>query len=498
MSGLKKASLILILFAIISKSLGILREVLIAYYFGTSRELDAYIIGMNIPLLVMNLIAGEALVASFIPIFSSFLAKGEERKASEFGSTIINLTSLIFLAITCISFIFAPFLVKITAPGFSPDIYQLAIKLTRIMLFSMIFFSLSSIFRSILNSYQSFTLPGLQQTALNLSIILIIIIGVPFLGVYALAWGFLLGSIIQLLIQIPSAAKKIRYGFFLSKTDGFFSSFLPLLLLAPIGQLNIMVTKIIASMLGEGNISALGYSEKMMEIANNLLAVPISTVIFPYLATSFHKQDLEGFAKHLKKGMNILFFATLPITLFFLFFSHPIIEVLFKRGLFLERSVKLTSCALFYYAFTGLFGSLNYLLVHAFYSLRRIGVIVGLMCISFVANILLAIVLSKLIGIGGITLAMSISSCLLFFLLFFFLSKEIDFQIKDWLSKISLICIIQIMVFFFGFLFYSYLPFVEILRLILASLSILASISFLSWAFKIEEFIWLTNLIRKR
>jgi putative peptidoglycan lipid II flippase len=366
------------------------------------------------------------------------------------------------------------------------------------MLFSMIFFSLSSICRSILNSYQSFTLPGLQQTVLNLSIILMIIIGVPFFGVYALAWGFLFGSIIQLLIQIPSVAKRIRYGFSLSKTSGFFSAFLPLLLVVPIGQLNIMVTKIIASMLGEGNVSALGYSEKMMEIANNLLAVPISTVIFPYLSVSFHKQDLEGFAHHLKKGMNILFFATFPITLFFLFFSQPLIEILFKRGLFSERSVELTSTALFYYAFAGLFGSINYLLVYAFYSLRKIRVIVGLMSISFVANILLAILLSKLIGIGGITLSMSISSCLLFFLLLFFLSKEIGFQIKDWLLKMALRCIMQIVVFCFIFWFYTWLPLGQVLRLVVASISILISISLLSWAFKIEEFIWLIGLIKRR
>ncbi|MFH0775077.1 MAG: lipid II flippase MurJ, partial [bacterium] len=190
MSGLKKAGLVLILFAIISKALGILREMLVAYYFGTTSQLDAYIIGMNIPLLIMNTLAGEAIVASFIPIFTAFLAKGDERAASEFGSTIINLTTIIFLALTLIYLLFTPLLVKITAPGFSPVTYQLATRLTRIMLFSMIFFSFSSICRSILNSYQSFTLPGLGQSVLNASIILMIIIAVPFFGVYALAWGF--------------------------------------------------------------------------------------------------------------------------------------------------------------------------------------------------------------------------------------------------------------------------------------------------------------------
>ncbi|MEK9150344.1 MAG: lipid II flippase MurJ, partial [Candidatus Desantisbacteria bacterium] len=156
MSGLKRAGFILILFAITSKLLGILREMLVAYYFGTSPQLDAYIIGMNIPLLIMHTLAGEALVASFIPIFTGFLAKGDEREAEKFACSIINLTTSVFLGLTLICLLFTPFLVKITAPGFSEGTYQLAIRLTRIMLFSMFFFSLSSISRSILNSYQNF------------------------------------------------------------------------------------------------------------------------------------------------------------------------------------------------------------------------------------------------------------------------------------------------------------------------------------------------------
>jgi putative peptidoglycan lipid II flippase len=369
----------------------------------------------------------------------------------------------------------------------------------------MLFFSLASISQSILNSFGDFILPGLRQTTLNLSLILMIVLGTASLGVYALAIGFLVGSASQLFIQFPSLIKRIRYYFKISLADEatkcFFFLFLPLLLGMVINQLNILVDKIVASLLGPGNVSALNYAERMMEMTKSVLGVAVATVIFPHLSIASYKKDLEDFIQPLKKGINLLFFTTFPITLSFLFFTSPIIEILFKRGLFGDTSLTLTSQALFYYAFAAFFITINYVLIRAFYALRKVKLTVIATTFCLIINIVLNLTLSRVMGVGGITAATSISNGLLFFLLMYLLDKEVGLEIRSWLLRVVIIGMTQLIAFGLGFCIYNVLAGFEnllMIRLSVVAIIILASLCLLSWLFKIEEFNWIVSLIRRK
>jgi putative peptidoglycan lipid II flippase len=419
LAGLKKASAILIGLALISKFLGLGREVLIAYFFGTTGELDAYIVGMTWPLLILMFFAGGAFTGAFIPVFTGYLARGERENAQRFSGNMLCLLSLLFLGLTVAAEFAAPQLVTLMAPGMASSSSALAVRLTRIMMFSLIFFFLATYIQSVLNSFNHFTLPGLRQTVLNISIIIAALLS-PILGIEALAYGFLAGSVLSIIVQLPALknrgwALRPALNFSDPSMKSFFTLVLPLMGVVFLVELNILIDRAVASFLGEGNIAALGYSERLMDISRSVLGVSVATVVFPKLSTDHALGGTEEFSKTLTKAIRILFFTCWPITLGFLFFSEPAVRLLFGRGVFGDASVDLTATAIFHYSFAAFFISINYVLMRAFHAQKRVLLTLAVTSGALIINMELNLILSTRLGLGGITLATSISSGLITF-----------------------------------------------------------------------------------
>jgi len=497
MTSIKTATFLLVAFSVLSKILGIAREIIIAYLFGTSSNLDAYIISMTMPNNIMHLIVGSTFLIPFISVFSKHLANNDEIRAWKFASNVINICAILFgLFIIPITILFAPYIVKLFAPGFKQETYNLAVSLTRIMLPSMIFFSLATVTQGILNSYQYFTTPGLKSIILNLTMITTMILGYRFIGIYSLAIGFLLSSIFQLLIQLPALFQRMKEYFLNISFDedfiNFVNFFLPLIIITGINELNILVDRMIASMLSEGSVSALNYSSNLMQASENIFGVSLATVLFPKLTTFKHKGNLDEFKNILSKGITILFFSTLPITFLYIFFGEPIIKLVFQRGAFDSSSTLITNKALFYYSFAAFFMSANYVLLRALYALEKIKVVVVVTSVSLIINFFLNILLSKFMGIGGITLATSISTGILFLSAFNIILKQIGMKnLNKIIPKFGEIFLIQFFSFFIGWLVYMILK-INFIPAIFISFIIFI---ILSSAFKIEEYFWIKDFL---
>jgi putative peptidoglycan lipid II flippase len=475
MISIKTATFLLVAFSVLSKILGIAREIIIAYLFGTSSNLDAYIISMTIPNNIMHLIVSSTFLIPFISVFSKHLANNNEIKAWKFTSNVINMCAILFGLFIPITILFAPYIVKLFAPGFKQETYNLAVSLTRIMLPSMIFFSLATVTQGILNSYQYFTTPGLKSIVLNLTMITTMILGYRFIGIYSLAIGFLLSSIFQLLIQLPALFKRMKKYFLNISFDedfiNFVNFFLPLIIITGINELNILVD---------------------MQSSENIFGVSLATVLFPKLTTFKHKGNLDEFENILSKGITILFFSTLPITFLYIFFGGAIIRLVFQRGAFDTSSTLITNRALFYYSFAAFFMSANYVLLRALYALEKIKVVVVITSVSLIINFLLNILLSKFMGIGGITLATSISTGILFLSAFNIVLKQIGMKnLNKIIPKFGEIFLIQFFSFFVGWLVYM------ILKINFISAIFISFIIFiiLSSAFKIEEYFWIKDFL---
>jgi len=255
------ASLILTGAALASRILGWIRLLVIGSQFGATSDLDAYFAAFRIPDAIFQLVVAGALSAALIPVFSSYRARGDEDEAWKLASSIINLVLIALIVISVLMAIFAPFFVPIVAPGFDQPTTDLTVKLTQIMLISPVLIGMGAVVSGILNSYQQFTIPSLAPLAYNLVIIAAAIFLAPIIGIEGLAIGVVIGSAAHLAIQLPSLArvgKRFEFSINLDhpgvRKVGRLMG--PRMLGLAAGQLNFLVSTILASTLVAGSLTA--------------------------------------------------------------------------------------------------------------------------------------------------------------------------------------------------------------------------------------------------
>ena len=204
----RAAALVMALF-VVSRFLGLAREVIIGHQFGTSPDLDAYLAAFRLPDILFQLVAGGALGSAFIPTFAGLLAQERRRQAWRLASSVINLVMLILTAVSFLAGVLAQPLVRyIIAPGFTPAQQALTVDLMRLMLLTPLIFGASGVVMGILNSCQHFLLPALAPALYNLAIIGGAVGLAPSRGVEGLAVGVVAGALLHLLVQIPGLARQ--------------------------------------------------------------------------------------------------------------------------------------------------------------------------------------------------------------------------------------------------------------------------------------------------
>ena len=191
---------------VLSRVLGLVRELVISYQFGTSRDLDAYQAAFRIPDLIFQIVAAGAMGAAFIPVFTSYIAHDDDEGAWRMSSTVLNVTFIVMAGAAVLAAVFANQLVPLVAPGFDAEARALTVSLMRIMLIQAVVASMSGLVTATLHSYQDFLLASLAPVVYNLSIILAGLFLAPRagFGVHGLAIGVAAGSVMHLLIQMPA------------------------------------------------------------------------------------------------------------------------------------------------------------------------------------------------------------------------------------------------------------------------------------------------------
>ncbi len=198
---------------LISRILGLVREQVLAAYFGAGFFTDAFLVAFRIPNLLRDLFAEGAMSASFVPIFTKHLKDFGKEDAMRLASVMINFLLVVLSALTLLIFLFARYLVYILASGFTPEKAALTVELTRIMSPFLLFVALAAVFMGILNTYGRFFIPSLAPAVFNIFLILAGIFLSPLMPsigqepIVAMAIGALAGGVGQLLIQVPSARK---------------------------------------------------------------------------------------------------------------------------------------------------------------------------------------------------------------------------------------------------------------------------------------------------
>ncbi|HUX76202.1 MAG TPA: murein biosynthesis integral membrane protein MurJ [Anaerolineae bacterium] len=402
----KAATLVMGLF-VVSRALGLVRQVAIGALFGTSGDLDAYLAAARISETVFLVVAGGALGSAFIPTFADHLARGDDGGAWRLASAVANLALIVLTAIAGLTAIFAPALVRtVIAPGFDPPQRALTASVLRLMLISPVIFGVSGVVMGALNAHQHFLLPALAPSAYNLSIIGGALLLGPRLGVWGMAVGVVVGAALHLLVQVPGL---VHYGARYVPTLGLDDPSVrevgrlmaPRILGTAVAQLNFVVNNSLASGLGEGAVSAINYAWLLMLLPQGVFAQAVGTAAFPTFAGQVARGERDEMRTTLAATLRAVFFLSLPATVGLLVLGRPLVGLLFERGAFEATSTEAVAWALAFYAL-GLVGHAGLEIVaRAFYALHDTLTPVWVGGLAMALNVALSLALPRVFGRAG-------------------------------------------------------------------------------------------------
>jgi putative peptidoglycan lipid II flippase len=428
-----------------SRILGLLREIILANRFGTSSEYDAYVSAFRIPDLLFLVIMSGSFGAAFIPVFGGFLAKGREDDADRLASAVITWTALVTIALGAVTFIFAsPLMRYVVAPDLPPDAMDLAIKTMRMLLLSPLLLGMGIAAKGILETHLQFTLPALAPVFYNLAIVLAAIFLAPTYGIEGVTIGVLVGALLHVGIQIPGVIRTgMRFRPTLSRNVAGLSEVGVLLLPRVIGQaafqINFVAVNHFASQAGEGSVSGLNYAWQMLMLPNGVLALSISTVVFPTMAAQFELGDIDAFRSTLQRGLRPLLFLLVPATIGLFEFRTSLFQTIFQSGNFDANSTILASEPLAFLALGLIWYGLVEVLARTFYAMKDTVTPVAAGVFIIFVNIAMSRLLLDSMGHVGLALSLSVSTGIEAFILFIVLRRRIGgfgSEFGVWLAKV--------------------------------------------------------------
>lgn len=364
----------------ISRALGLVREMVSAYFFGVSGLINAFTVAIQIPNLVRALVADAALSGAFVPVFSELLERGERQRAWRVASTLFWLTLLVLGGVTALFILLAPLLMRpFGEPGGD---FELAVGLSRVLFPIVVLLGLSGIVVGTLNTYHHFALPALAPVAWNLVIVLGLLVGVPRISdesgeLYLYAGVVLLGTLVQLLLPVP----------WLRRLDGRLTLVLDwrdpavrrvLVLMLPvtltIGLINVnfLVDTLFASRLLDPELAptVIDKAFRLYMLPQGIFAVAVTTVLFPTLARLAARGDVPGLRHALDGGIRQIAFLLVPAGLVSIALAEPIVRLVYQRGQFTAEDTVLVAQCLQAFSLGLVFNGWMLILNRAFYAVQ--------------------------------------------------------------------------------------------------------------------------------
>ena len=377
--NISKAAGVVSFFTLLSRILGLVRDAIVAKYFGAGMAADAFYVAFRIPNLFRRLFAEGSLTIAFIPIFTEYLRQKSKEDAFELARVVLSILSLLLTAVTILGILFAPWIVRIQAWGFGGmgDKYDLTVLLTRITFPYIFLVSLVALFMGILNSLRHFAAPAAAPIFLNVGIISATLWISPHLSqpIVGTAAGVLIGGVIQVLLQIPWLKKQ---GISLIprwvpshpavKRIGLLM--VPSIFGSAVYHFNQFMGTLLASFLAEGSVSWLYYADRIVQFPLGVFAIAVSTAALPSLSRQASARDLDGFIDTINHSLRMTFFITIPAMVGLIILRKPIVQLFFERGVFDASATAMTVYALMFYSF-GLWAVSGVrVMISAFYALQ--------------------------------------------------------------------------------------------------------------------------------
>ncbi|MBI2441139.1 MAG: murein biosynthesis integral membrane protein MurJ [Lentisphaerae bacterium] len=405
-------------FVLLSRLGGLVRDMAFAAFFGSTLAMDAFVVAFTIPNLFRGLFGEGALSSAFVPIFSESLEKQPRSTVWQFAANMFSFLSLTLAALVALGILLAS--LALIGLSLSPRL-ELILELLRIMLPYMFFICLTAFFAAMLNALRRFALPAAAPVVLNLIMIaalFLICARLPAEGVgriFVVAWSVIVAGMVQAGMLLPQLA---RCGFRLRPTMDFHDPRVrrvgQLMLAAIIGvgvtQVNVLLNRVVAVLIGEGAPSYLYYAERLIYFPLGIFATALGTILLPAFSGYTAQARVDLLRETLNNSLRQLVFVMLPAAVGLLVLAKPIVRLIYQHGDFSALATDMTTLALQCYAPGLLVFSLLKVFIPVFYAQQDMKTPVKIGLLATALNVVLMLILMWPLKHAGIALASVLSA----------------------------------------------------------------------------------------
>lgn len=412
---IRSSTFMLMAVIVISKLVGMARDVVLANYYGTTAVSDAYLIAVSVPTLLFYFI-GHSLSTAYLPMYNKVKQAQGEAAANRYSNNLMCASLMLATVLVVLLLVFPEVVIKVFAAGFDADTTALAAKFVRISAASLYFMVIVNIWGGYLQTRENYLIPAAISLPRNAVIILSIVIAAS-VNIHYLGIGLLLAYVAEFLLLLPFVLKngyRIRPCLDCSDPQMQETIYLvaPILLGVGVSQINKIVDKSIASTLVEGGISALSYAAVLNNAVQEVAVTGIITVLFANCAAMVASGEHEKAKIKLRKTLDAMIFLLIPASVGVMVLAEPIIELLLQRGNFDQYSVTMTTSALRCYTVGLFFLAVRDALVKMFYAYQDTRISVATSIAAILVNIGLNFLFSRFWGLSGLALATSVAAIL--------------------------------------------------------------------------------------
>jgi putative peptidoglycan lipid II flippase len=423
-----KSGIIVSAMTLISRVLGLVRDIVIANLMGAGSSADVFFFANKIPNFLRRLFAEGAFAQAFVPVLTEYQEKKTPEETRELLSKVAGTLGLLVTLVTLFGVIGSPILAALFGGGWfldwlndgpNAEKFELASLMLKITFPYLWFITFTALAGSILNTRGRFAVSAFTPVFLNISVIAIALYLAPRMEQpeIGLSWGIFIGGLIQFLFQIPflireKALVKPSWGWHHPGVVKIRTLMIPALFGVSVSQINLLFDTFIASFLMTGSISWLYYSDRLLEFPLGLFGIAIATVILPALSRNFVNAEGEGFTRTMDWGVKAIFLLGMPAMFGLIVLAKPMLMVLFMRGAFSFEDATMASYSLMAYGA----GLLNFMLIKVlapgYYSRHDTKTPVRYGIIAMVSNMVLNLIFAIPFGYVGLAIATSLSALL--------------------------------------------------------------------------------------
>lgn len=427
-NSVRGASVILMVTLALSNVLGLFRDMLLSRNVAFT-DSDIYFAAFRIPDTVFNFLILGAITSAFIPVFSEVNVKRGKEEGWKVASALSNICGLVMVFTALAFYFFIPYLMPFVAKGFTAEKLTEAIRLSRLLMLTPIFFSVSYIVGGVLNSYGRFFAFSLSPLFYNIAIIVGIAWAAPKYGLIGIVYFVVIGSLLHFFVQLPALfALGFRHQLTFDWRDPaikrIWRLMIPRSLSLGANQILLTVFTSVGSAIATGAISAFNYANNIQTVPTVILGNSFAMAVFPTLSKKIAEDDKDGFTFYLVRTLRVIGFLLIPSTVVFILLRAQIARLVIGLGHASWGETKMTALALAAFSISFLAQGLIPLVARAFFALKNTRLPMWVSIISVVVSIILAYPLAEKYSVFGLSLAFSVGSFIQIILLLTYLHKQ--------------------------------------------------------------------------